>query len=94
MRVDSSWGNGFTATVTVTNSGTVAMKTWAVTWTWGGSQAFVNKWNASITQSGSSVTGTNSSHNGAIAAGGNTTFGFQASFRGINTLPTLTCTAS
>jgi len=34
------------------------------------------------------------SYNGAIAAGGNTTFGFQASFTGSNTNPTPTCTAS
>jgi hypothetical protein len=93
-RIDSSWGNGFTATVTVSNPGTVATKSWTVTWTWGGNQAFVNKWNANITQSGTAVTATNMSQNGAIAAGGNTTFGFQASFSGANAVPTLTCSAT
>jgi endo-1,4-beta-xylanase len=93
-RVDNQWGNGFTATVTVSNPGTAATKSWTVTWTWGGSQAFVNKWNANITQSGTAVTATNLSYNGAIAAAGNTTFGFQASFSGTNSAPTLACSAT
>jgi poly(hydroxyalkanoate) depolymerase family esterase len=92
-RVDSSWANGFTATVTVT-AGSAAIKSWTATWTWGGNQAFVNTWNATITQSGTSVTAKNLSYNGAIAAGGNTTFGFQASFSGTNTVPTLACSAT
>jgi cellulose 1,4-beta-cellobiosidase len=40
------------------------------------------------------VTATNLSYNGAIAPGGNTSFGFQASFSGTNTNPTLTCSAT
>jgi hypothetical protein len=93
-RVDNQWGNGFVATVTVSNPGTVATKSWTVKWTWGGNQAFVNKWNANVTQSGTAVTATNMSYNGAISAGGNTTFGFQASFSGTNSAPTLTCSAT
>jgi len=94
MHVDSSWANGFGATVTVTDSGSVATKSWTVTWTWGGNQAFVNTWNATITQSGTAVKAKNLSYNGAIAAAGNTTFGFQASFSGTNTVPTLACSAT
>jgi endoglucanase len=93
-RIDSQWGNGFTATVTVTNTGGVATKTWTVTWTWGGNQAFVNTWNATITQSGTAVTAKNLSYNNVIAPGGNTTFGFQASFSGTNSVPALTCSAT
>jgi cellulose 1,4-beta-cellobiosidase len=40
------------------------------------------------------VTAVNLGYNGAIAAGGNTTFGIQASYTGSNAAPTLTCTAS
>ncbi|HEY5487252.1 MAG TPA: cellulose binding domain-containing protein [Candidatus Limnocylindrales bacterium] len=94
MHVDNQWANGFTATVTVTNTGTVAIKTWKVTWTWPGNQAISNSWNATVTSSGTSVTAANQSYNGAIAAGGNVTFGFQASFTGTNTVPTLTCSAT
>jgi cellulase/cellobiase CelA1 len=92
--VDNQWANGFTATVTVSNPGTVATKTWRATWTWGGNQAITNSWNAAITSSGTSVTANNMSYNGAIAAGGNATFGFQASFSGTNTVLTLACSAT
>jgi len=92
--VDSQWANGFVVTVTVTNSGSVATKGWTVTWSWGGNQAFANTWNATITQSGTAVTAKNMTYNNVIAAGGNTTFGFQASFSGTNATPTLTCSAT
>ena len=94
MRIDNQWGNGFTATVTVTNSGTVATKTWRVTWTWGGTQKITNSWNAAVTSSGTAVTANNMGYNGAIGAGGNTSFGFQASFSGTNSVPALTCSAT
>ena len=72
----------------------MATKTWKVTWTWGGNQSIVNSWNAAITSSGTAVTANSVAYNGAIAAGGNTSFGFQASFSGSNTNPTLTCSAT
>jgi hypothetical protein len=90
----SQWGNGFTANVTVRNTGSVATKTWRVTWTWNGNQSIVNAWNAAVTSSGKSVTANNMSYNNVIAAGGNTTFGFQASFSGTITAPTLSCSAT
>ena len=80
--------------VTVTNTGTVATKSWKVTWTWSGNQAFVNTWNATITQSGTAVTAVNMSYNNVISAGGNSTFGFQASYSGTNATPTVTCSAT
>ena len=91
---ENAWSNGFTANVTVTNTGTVATKTWKVTWTWNGNQTLVNSWNATITQSGTAVTAVNMAYNNVIAGGGNTTFGMQASFTGTNTVPTLTCSAT
>jgi hypothetical protein len=94
LHVDNQWANGFTATVTVSNPGTVATKTWKATWTWGGNQAITNSWNATVTSSGTAVTAVNAAFNGAIAAAGNTAFGFQASFSGTNTVPTLTCSAT
>jgi endo-1,4-beta-xylanase len=92
LHVDNSWTGGFQATVTVTNTGTGSTAGWRVTWTWPGSQSIVNYWNAAVTSSGSSVTATNLSYNGAIAAGGNTTFGIQ--LNGASATPTLTCTAN
>ena len=94
LHVDNQWSNGFTATVTISNTGTVATKTWKATWTWGGNQAIVNSWNAVVTSSGTAVTAVNQAYNNVIAGGGNTTFGFQASFSGTNAVPTLACSAT
>jgi len=92
--VDNDWGSGYTATVTITNSASSATKGWKVNWTYGGSQKITNFWNTALTQSGSSVSATNLSYNGAINAGQSTSFGFQGTYSGSNTAPTLTCTAS
>jgi len=92
--VDNDWGNGFTATVTVTNNTTAATKGWRVAWSWPGNQQITNSWNATVTQSGTGVTATNQGYNGAIAPGGSTSFGVQATYSGSNTTPTLTVTAS
>jgi len=92
--ITSGWSTGFVANVTVTNTGTVATKTWKVTWTWSGNQTLVNTWNAIVTSSGTAVTAVNEPYNNVIAGGGNTSFGFQGSFSGTNTNPTLTCSAT
>jgi hypothetical protein len=92
--ISNSWGNGFTANVTVSNPGTVATKTWKVTWTWPGNQTISNSWNATVTSSGSAVTATNLPYNNVIAPAGNTAFGLQAGFSGTNAAPTLTCSAT
>jgi aryl-phospho-beta-D-glucosidase BglC (GH1 family) len=94
LHVDNQWGNGFVATITVFNTGTVATKTWKVTWTWSGNQSIVNSWNAAVTTAGTAVTALNMSYNNVIAPGGNTTWGLQAGFTGTNTLPTLSCSAT
>lgn len=90
LHVDSDWGSGFTATVTVTNTGSVPIDHWRVGWTWPGAQHIVNAWNTTVTQSGTSVVAQNVSYNGALPPGASTTFGFQAT--GSGGVPTLTCT--
>ncbi|RKT19896.1 cellulose 1,4-beta-cellobiosidase [Streptomyces sp. 1114.5] len=92
--VANDWGSGFTANVTVTNTGTAATKSWTVTWSWAGNQQITNSWNATTAQSGSAVTATSQSYNGALAPNATTSFGFQATSAGGNTAPSLTCTAS
>ncbi|MDC0769934.1 cellulase family glycosylhydrolase [Streptomyces sp. HD] len=74
--VSSDWGGGFNAEVKVTNTGSLPVKSWKVTWTWGGAQKVTSMWNASYAQSGGTVTVSNADHNGAIAAGGSASFGF------------------
>ncbi|MEV4314925.1 cellulose binding domain-containing protein [Actinocrispum sp. NPDC049592] len=92
--VSNQWATGFTANVTVTNTGTAATTGWKVTWTWAGNQQISNTWNGVESHSGQSETVTNANYNGVVAPGGNTSFGFQAGYSGTNTSPTLTCTAS
>jgi hypothetical protein len=95
FHLDNQWGTGLTATVTVTNTGTIATRSWKVTWAWGsGNPVITNSWNGIVTTSGSSVTVNNQSYNGVIQPGGNTTFGFQAGYSGTFTAPTLTCSAT
>jgi Glycosyl hydrolase family 12/Cellulose binding domain len=92
--VESEWNNGFVATVTVDNTGTTPTTTWKVTWIWPENQSILNSWDAAATQSGTSATALNTAYNNAVAAGGSTTFGLQASFTGTNSAPTLSCSAT
>jgi hypothetical protein len=92
--VDSDWGAGFVATVTVQNNGTTPINSWRVTWTFAGNQQITNAWNAATTQSGKVVTAVNMPYNGTIAPGGSTTFGFQATYSGTNAVPVLSASGS
>ncbi len=89
--VQSDWGSGFVGGVTVRNSGSSAISGWRVTWTYGGNQQISNSWGATVAQSGSSVTASNASWNGALGAGASTSFGFQGTYSGSNAVPTLSC---
>ncbi|MCX4881642.1 cellulase family glycosylhydrolase [Streptomyces sp. NBC_00847] len=91
--VSSDWGSGFNAEVKVTNTGSGAIGSWKVTWTWSGSQQVTSMWNASYTQSGSTVTAVNAAHNGSVPVGGSASFGFGGAPGG-GGVPTLTCTAA
>ncbi|MFF0387395.1 glycoside hydrolase family 6 protein [Kitasatospora sp. NPDC004615] len=92
-KVTNDWGAGFNADVTVT-AGSAAIKTWKVTWNFGGNQQITNLWNGQLAQSGPAVTVTNLAYNGTVAAGASTAFGFGANYSGSNATPTLTCTAT
>jgi endoglucanase len=73
--VSSDWGGGFNAEVKVTNTGTLPLKSWKVTWTWSGSQKVTSMWNASHTQNGTTVAAVNAAHNGSVPVGGSASFG-------------------
>ncbi|MGE5287980.1 MAG: cellulase family glycosylhydrolase [Micromonosporaceae bacterium] len=89
----SQWQGGFVANVTVTNNGTSALSGWTVTFTFGGDQKVTNAWNATVSQSGESVTAANLSYNGNVAAGSSTSFGFQGTWTNGDAAPaSLTCT--
>jgi Glycosyl hydrolase family 12/Cellulose binding domain len=84
----TSWQNGFTANVTVANTGSSPINGWTMNWSFGSGQQVTNEWNADITQSGNAVTARNVTHNASIPAGGSQSFGFQGTHSGTNTSPT------
>ncbi|MEV1286884.1 PQQ-dependent sugar dehydrogenase [Micromonospora sp. NPDC049679] len=75
-KVDSQWGTGFTATVTLTNRGSRPVNGWVVGWTFPGPQRAGNWWNAVGSQQGATVTARNASWNGTVAPGASVSFGF------------------
>jgi endoglucanase len=79
--------------VKVTNTGTTAIGSWKVTWTWSGSQQITTIWNASYTQTGATVTAVNAAHNGGVPVGGSASFGFGGAPGG-GGVPSVTCTAA
>jgi hypothetical protein len=94
----SQWTGGFVANVTIANTGTSAMSSWTLTFTFPGDQKITNAWNGVASQSGENVTITNEPYNGSIPAGGNTSLGFQGTWTNSDAAPTsfavngVTCT--
>ncbi|MDH6565227.1 hypothetical protein M2160_000248 [Streptomyces sp. SAI-117] len=78
----SVWQDGFTADVTVTNTGSSQVNGWNLAFTLPSGQRITNAWNASVSPSSGSVTATNAGHNASIAPGGQVSFGFQGSYSG------------
>jgi cellulase/cellobiase CelA1 len=84
--VVNQWDTGFVANLVLTNRGP-ALTSWTLTWAFAGNQLISNAWNTQLTQSGMNVTARNASWNGTLATNASTSFGFQASFSGTNTVP-------
>ncbi|NUR73085.1 MAG: hypothetical protein HOU81_19895, partial [Hamadaea sp.] len=85
--VPNTWNTGFTADVTVTNTSSSTVNGWTVAWSFAGNQHVTSSWNATVTQSGQSVTAKDVGYNGTLAAGASTAFGFQGTYSGTNTSP-------
>ncbi|MEY9910294.1 O-glycosyl hydrolase [Catenulispora sp. MAP12-49] len=84
----NEWPGGFTANVTVSNTGTTAINGWTVAWAFPGDQKITNAWSATTTQNGANVSAANVSYNSSIAPGANTSFGFQGTFTANDSSPT------
>jgi hypothetical protein len=76
------WQGGFTANVTVKNTGSAAVDNWRLGFTLPSGQRVTNAWNASLSGSSGAVTASPVAHNARIAAGGTASFGFQGSYSG------------
>jgi cellulase/cellobiase CelA1 len=84
----NQWQGGFTANVEIVNTGTSVINGWTLKFTFPGDQKITNAWNGVESQSGEAVTITNESYNGTIAAGANTTLGFQGTWTSSDASPT------
>ncbi|WP_327341672.1 GH12 family glycosyl hydrolase domain-containing protein [Streptomyces europaeiscabiei] len=71
------WQGGFTADVTITNTGSSPVSGWKLAFTLPSGQRITNAWNANLSGSSGAVTASNVAHNGEVAVGGEATFGFQ-----------------
>jgi cellulose 1,4-beta-cellobiosidase len=98
--ISGSWQGGFQGQVDVTNLGD-ATTSWNVGWDFGNSSQTISQiWNANKTQSGTHVTATNLSYNGAVASNATISFGFLGSYTSANPVPSSltlngsTCTGS
>ncbi|MFI5934146.1 non-reducing end alpha-L-arabinofuranosidase family hydrolase [Actinoplanes sp. NPDC051494] len=84
--VSSQWQGGFGATVAITNLGD-PLTGWTLTWSFTAGQAVTQAWNATVTQSGATVTAANASYNGAVPTNGTASFGFNGSSGATNPAP-------
>ncbi|MFJ8631871.1 cellulose binding domain-containing protein [Streptomyces sp. NPDC093568] len=81
------WQGGFTANVTVSNTGSVPVDGWRLAFTLPSGQLITSSWNASVSPSSGSVTASGQTHNAAIAPGGSQTFGVQGTYSGAFAAP-------
>jgi sugar lactone lactonase YvrE len=87
--VTNQWNVGFQGAFSIKNTGSTAINSWTLTWTWPGNQAMTQSWNSNYTQSGANITLTNATWNATIAPGATLSgMGFLASYSGTNTAPT------
>jgi len=88
----SNWGggNGFTAGVTIANTGTSTVDGWTLAFTYtAGQRITMPGWGATFAQSGNGdVTVTNLTWNAALAPNASTSVGFNGTYSGSNPAPT------
>ena len=85
---NSQWPGGFTAQVVITNTGSSAISSWNLGFTFPGDQKLTSDYNGTYSQSGEAATLTNASYNGAIAVNGSVTVGFQGTWTNSDAVPT------
>ncbi|MEV4279976.1 GH12 family glycosyl hydrolase domain-containing protein [Actinoplanes xinjiangensis] len=81
------WNTGYTANVTVANTGGSAINGWTLAFTLPSGQSVTGSWNTALTGTSGAITARNTSHNGSIPAGGSTSFGFQGNYSGTFAAP-------
>jgi endoglucanase len=78
VKIDNAWQGGFQATVTVRNTGSASVSPWQATWTVPAGVTLASGWNATVTQSGTTITAAAPSWSPSLAVGGSVSVGFTA----------------
>jgi hypothetical protein len=65
----SEWQGGFVAAISITNTGTVTIPGWVLSFTFGGDQQITSLWNGQFTQTGAAVRISGTPSNMSIAPG-------------------------
>ncbi|MEW2049035.1 cellulose binding domain-containing protein [Streptomyces sp. NPDC005476] len=76
------WQGGFTADVTVTNTGSSPVDAWKLAFTLPPGQKVTSAWSAEISPSSGAVKAGGMAYNASIAPGGQVSFGFQGTYDG------------
>ena len=84
----NSWNTGFTASVKVKNTGTTALSSWTLSFSFANGQTVTQGWSADWSQSGTTVTAKNAAWNGSLAPNATADIGFNGSHTGTNNAPT------
>jgi hypothetical protein len=85
--VRSQWQDGFVADITIENFGD-PIDGWTLSWIFPSDQIRItNLWNGKLTQNGANVTVADAGWNAQIPTNGQVNFGFQASYRGTDVIP-------
>jgi serine/threonine-protein kinase len=85
--IRTTWKVGFTADVRVTNTGSVDVSTWTLTFALPGDQQILQGWNGVFGQSGQDVTVLDAGFNAKLLPGNSTTLGFNSSYEQRNPTP-------
>jgi hypothetical protein len=86
--VINQWDTGFTAGLTLTNTGTTTINGWTLTFTFPNNQRVTDGWSASWSQTNADVRAIPLSWNTSLPPNGGTSMGFNASRGGTNNPPT------
>ncbi|MEN8907781.1 MAG: cellulose binding domain-containing protein, partial [Clostridiales bacterium] len=85
--INNDWGNGATINVVIQNLGSSDINGWTVEWTFSGNQNISTMWNATYAQTNKSVIVKNNSWNSVIPTNSSTSFGFNLTYSGENSIP-------
>jgi endo-1,4-beta-xylanase len=84
----NDWPGGFTAQIVISNTGSTALSSWSLGFTFPGDEKVTSNFNGGFSQSGEAVTLTSASYNGSIPAGGSVTDGIQGTWTSSDAVPT------